>query len=57
MCVVSIEKEPYIANENIVVYKLISLKRGFMYTPILDCLLREYPKYKVNPITHNLTRV
>lgn len=48
MCLISNYKSPYKAQEDIIVYKQISFRSVFMYTPFMKCLLRETPKYKAN---------
>lgn len=55
MCLICDQHYPLIADKDIVVYKQIKFRNGFMYAPIMDCLLREYPEYNINPTTHNLT--
>lgn len=44
MCLITSQTEPCIATQNIPVYKLVRIKRGFMYAPFQDCLLRERPR-------------
>ena len=43
MCLICKQVNPLIADKDIVVYKLIKFRNGFMYAPFKKCLLREYP--------------